>query len=144
MLDRSVLDLLGEEAWAECVAPEPEARGDGEVVGVVDSSFDVFHGAFRNLDDSSRILRLWDQTFNYAAGVPVDSMGAPITGDMQPKDETGAVLTPARADRPAGAGRRQPAAVVHQWRGLRHGADQRRAHRASRRQESPGLSARCA
>jgi subtilisin family serine protease len=98
-LDRSVPDILGKDAWAEGVPPDTEAHGKGEgvIVGVVDSGFDVYHGAFRNPDGSSRILRLWDQTFNYAAGVPVDSLGAPITGDLQPKDETGAVLTPARA-----------------------------------------------
>lgn len=98
-LDRSVPDILGKDAWAEGVPPDTDAtgKGAGVIVGVVDSGFDVYHGAFRNPDGSSRILRLWDQTFNYAAGVPVDSLGTPITGDMQPKDENGAVLTPARA-----------------------------------------------
>lgn len=98
-LDKSVPDILGKDAWAEGVPPDDEAHGKGAgvIVGVVDSGFDIFHGAFRNIDGSSRVLRLWDQTFNYAAGVPVDSLGAPITGDMQPKDENGAVLTPARA-----------------------------------------------
>lgn len=98
-LDRSVPDILGKDAWAEGVPPDTDehGKGAGVIVGVVDSGFDVYHGAFRNPDGSSRVLRLWDQTFNYAAGVPVDSLGAPITGDLQPKDETGAVLTPARA-----------------------------------------------
>lgn len=98
-LDRSVQDILGKDAWAEGVPPDTDARGKGEgvIVGVIDSGFDVYHGAFRNPDGSSRILSLWDQTFRYAAGVPVDSQGNAITGDLQPKDETGAVLTPARA-----------------------------------------------
>lgn len=113
MLDKSVPDILGKDAWAEGVPPDTDARGKGEgvIVGVVDSGFDVYHGAFRNPDGSSRVLRLWDQTFNYAAGVPVDSTGTPITGDLQPKDENGAVLTPARAPldlrTPADAGKPQ-------------------------------------
>jgi subtilisin family serine protease len=98
-LDKSVPDILAKDAWAEGVPPDTDdhGKGAGVVVGIVDSGFDVYHGAFRNPDGSSRILRLWDQTFNYGGGVPVDLNGIPITGDLQPKDETGAVLTPARA-----------------------------------------------
>jgi subtilisin family serine protease len=100
-LDVSVPEILGKDAWTVEVPPDTEARGKGEgvIVGVVDSGIDVFHGAFRNPDGTSRILRLWDQTFNYdpGTGVPVDTTGAPITGDLQPRDETGAVLTRARA-----------------------------------------------
>jgi subtilisin family serine protease len=100
-LDRSVPEILGKDAWAEGVPPDTEPRGKGEgvIVGIIDTGIDVFHGAFRNLDGSSRILRLWDQTFAYdpGTGVPVDEHGTAITGDMQPKDETGAVLTSARA-----------------------------------------------
>lgn len=99
-LDRSVPDILGKDAWSEGVPPDTEARGKGEgvIIGVVDSGFDVFHGAFRNLNGTSRILRLWDQTFSYnAAGVPIDSKNNPITGDLLPTDETGAVLKRERA-----------------------------------------------
>jgi subtilisin family serine protease len=100
-LDRSVPEIRGKEAWTVEVPPDTDARGKGEgvIVGVVDSGIDVFHGAFRNPDGSSRILRLWDQTFRYdpVTGVPVDTTGTPITGDLQPRDETGAVLTQARA-----------------------------------------------
>ena len=61
-LDKSVPDILGKDAWAEGVPPDTvdHGKGAGVIVGVVDSGFDLYHGAFRNLDGSSRILRLWD------------------------------------------------------------------------------------
>lgn len=100
-LDVSVPEILAKDAWAVGVPPADEGHGKGEgvIVGIIDSGIDVFHGAFRNLDNTSRILRLWDQTFDYhpTTGAPVDSKGTPITGDLTPRDETGAVLTPARA-----------------------------------------------
>lgn len=97
-LNRSVPEILADQAWSIAIGAGEEARGkgDGVIIGIIDSGIDVFHGAFRNADGSSRILRLWDQTFDYAPadpGVPVDDQGDPITGDLQPTDETGAVLT---------------------------------------------------
>src|SRR5262249_44685740 len=59
-LDKSLPDILGKDAWAEGVPPDTDehGKGAGVIVGVVDSGFDVYHGAFRNADGTSRILRL--------------------------------------------------------------------------------------
>jgi subtilisin family serine protease len=99
-LDRSVPEIRAVDAWGIGVGANDAARGKGRgvVVGIIDSGIDIFHGAFRNPDGTTRILALWDQTFNYnAGGVPVDVLGNPLTGSLQPTDETGAIATPARA-----------------------------------------------
>ena len=100
LLDRSVPEIRANVAWAfiAAVSDLPRSKGAGVIVGIVDTGIDVYHGAFRKPDGKTRILRLWDQTFQYnAAGVPADSMGMPLTGDLVPRDEAGAVLTPASA-----------------------------------------------
>jgi hypothetical protein len=99
-LDRSVPEIHGVDAWGIGIGATDVARGKGHgvVVGIIDSGIDVFHGAFRNPDGSTRILALWDQTFNYnAAGQPVDVLGNLLTGALKPTDETGADATAARA-----------------------------------------------
>ena len=52
-LEESRVDRLHEAA--------PALRGEGVVVGIVDSGIDFTHPAFRRADGSSRILHLWDQ-----------------------------------------------------------------------------------
>jgi subtilisin family serine protease len=99
-LDRSVPEIRAVDAWSIGVGANDVARGKGKgvVVGIIDSGIDIFHGAFRNPDGTTRILALWDQTFNYnAQGVPEDTEHHVLTGDLVPKDETGAVATPGRA-----------------------------------------------
>jgi subtilisin family serine protease len=103
VLDKSVPEIRANEAWGVGIGIANAARGRGEsvVVGVIDSGIDVFHGAFRNSDGTSRILSLWDQTFDYdAPGNPVDGRGTALTGDKLPRDETGAVLTRTAARAP--------------------------------------------
>jgi subtilisin family serine protease len=106
LLDISVPEIHGVDAWGVGIGTTDVARGKGAgvIVGIVDSGIDIFHGAFRKPDGKTRILSLWDQTFLYnPAGAPVDSIGGALTGDLQPKDETGAVLTPARSPSRLGA-----------------------------------------
>jgi subtilisin family serine protease len=106
-LDVSVPEIGARDAWAiaSAVSDLAHGQGAGAIVGVIDSGIDVFHGAFRTADGTTRILALWDQTFRYdsTTNLPVDSSGAPLTGDQQPTDEHGAVLTPARAPTRFGA-----------------------------------------
>jgi subtilisin family serine protease len=42
--------------------------GKGVIVGVVDTGIDIRHPAFTNLDGSTRILAVWDQTVEYDDG----------------------------------------------------------------------------
>lgn len=103
VLNKSVPEIRANEAWGVGIGIANTARGRGEsvVVGVIDSGVDVFHGAFRHSNGSSRILSLWDQTFDYdAAGNPVDGNAVVLTGDKVPRDETGAALTRASARAP--------------------------------------------
>jgi subtilisin family serine protease len=43
-------------------------RGDGVIVGIIDSGIDITHRSFRNDDGSSRILAIWDQGLTPVAG----------------------------------------------------------------------------
>ncbi len=42
--------------------PALNLKGQGVLIGIVDSGIDYTHPAFRNPDGTTRILRLWDQT----------------------------------------------------------------------------------
>lgn len=46
------------------------ATGKGVIVGVVDDGLDFRHGDFRKPDGTTRVLSLWDQRANGAAGSP--------------------------------------------------------------------------
>jgi subtilisin family serine protease len=43
--------------------------GTGVIVGVIDTSFDYRHSAFRKPDNTTRILKLWHQTGNWQPGL---------------------------------------------------------------------------
>ena len=51
--------------------PVPGLRGEGVIVGVIDTGIDYTHPVFRRADGGSRILRIWDQT---------DQTGGPPAG----------------------------------------------------------------
>lgn len=83
-------------------------RGEGVVVAVIDSGIDVKHESFRNEDGTSRIIALWDQTFDYnAAGDPIFPLTSSasddilLTGAALPRDETGAAITKSSNRTPA-------------------------------------------
>lgn len=44
------------------VSSIPQLYGRGVVIAVADSGIDILHPAFRNVDGTTRILRIWDQT----------------------------------------------------------------------------------
>jgi subtilisin family serine protease len=72
-LDRSVPEIRADAAWAVArPGVAGDSRGQGVVIGVADSGIDVFHGAFRKPDGTTRILWLWDQVIDDAARRPVD------------------------------------------------------------------------
>ncbi len=99
LLDKSVPEILANQAWAVAAASGDLTanKGRGVLVAVIDSGIDVFHGAFRHADGTTRIRFLWDQTFRFnAAGQPLDSQGQALTGPDIPLDEAGAPLTTAR------------------------------------------------
>lgn len=71
--------------------------GKGVLVGVVDSGVDYRHPDFRNVDGTTRILRLWDQSAagNRAGnlqGSPADSSGEEIMGGFLGRPPQGYVL----------------------------------------------------
>ena len=63
------LDLALPEIRADAVhAGPPGHRGNGVIVGIIDSGIDFMHEAFRRPDMSSRILAIWDQGLVPQAG----------------------------------------------------------------------------
>ena len=66
---------------ASCINPlqygSENLTGKGVLVAVIDSGIDYYHEDFRNVDGSSRILRLWDQ----------------VTGNVYTKEELDLALT---------------------------------------------------
>ena len=63
-LDRSVPETRADQVWLELGAGH---RGEGVLVGIIDSGIDYRHGDFRTEDDQSRILAIWDQLDNSGA-----------------------------------------------------------------------------
>jgi subtilisin family serine protease len=56
------LDLAVPDVGADAVHTGPPGlRGDGVIVGVIDSGIDWRHGSFRRADGTSRVLAIWDQ-----------------------------------------------------------------------------------
>jgi subtilisin family serine protease len=60
---RRELDVSLPEIRASLVhAATPANRGAGVIVGIIDSGIDFRHGAFKDVNDQTRIRSIWDQT----------------------------------------------------------------------------------
>ena len=71
-LPKTLTFMLRDSLESACIPPvqrlgEFGLTGSGVIVGIIDSGIDYTHPDFRNVDGTSRILFLWDQT---AAGPP--------------------------------------------------------------------------
>ena len=69
----SDLDISRSDSRIETLHVPPHGegvtvRGEGAIVGIIDSGIDFTHPKFRNKDGSSRILYLWDQPEGSSAG----------------------------------------------------------------------------
>jgi subtilisin family serine protease len=97
-LDKSVPQIKAPAAWN--LGQALRKQGKGVIIGVIDNGIDVRHDAFRNINGTTRLLRLWDQTFKIPRvpryfqdlGTALDRRGNIIT--ELPTDETGARATP--------------------------------------------------
>jgi subtilisin family serine protease len=80
----------------------PPRQGEGVLIGIVDSGIDIFHGAFRADDGSTRILAIWDQTLppTQPAGGhgPPGTAGPASIGRVFSEAEINAALRGARED----------------------------------------------
>src|SRR2546422_821345 len=63
------LNISAPAIGADQAAAIYRTRGDGVLVGDVDSGVDWHHADFRNQDGTTRIRYLWDQTTSCSAGV---------------------------------------------------------------------------
>lgn len=67
MLDVSVDSIAAPLAWQGMIPPQNlPLRGEGVIVGIVDSGIDLAHPDFQTAAGSTRILFLWDQTVGTA------------------------------------------------------------------------------
>jgi len=86
--------------WDACIPPvnnfQPYMlRGNGVLVGVIDSGIDYSHPDFRNEDGSTRIIRIWDQSLD---GNPPEGFAH---GTEYTEEEINAILDdPAYRNRP--------------------------------------------
>jgi subtilisin family serine protease len=62
LLDVSRLEILANNVHGAAQPPYPGSTGAGVVVGVIDTGIDFDHLDFMNLDGTSRVTRIWDQT----------------------------------------------------------------------------------
>lgn len=67
-------------------------RGEGAVVGIIDTGIDYRHPKFRNADGTSRILFLWDQRDETGPGTRVNLGGVDLDGREYSKADIDAAL----------------------------------------------------
>ena len=101
LLDESIPEIGADKLWNGFFGTE--FRGQGVIVGIYDSGIDWSHPDFIDENENSRILYLWDQTFNDAARFPAgfafgaeytqgeinDEIDGSPTGIVRGKDEWG-------------------------------------------------------
>ncbi|MDJ0508709.1 MAG: S8 family peptidase [Crocosphaera sp.] len=67
------LDISLLETYTKTVHQNlPAIKGEGVIIGIIDSGIDYTHPSFRNEDGSSRILYLWDQRANQNYSATID------------------------------------------------------------------------
>jgi subtilisin family serine protease len=110
-LDLSRIDAQVEPLHIPTQVGVLPVRGEGAVVGVIDSGIDYRHPKFRNTDGSSRILFLWDQNAGSNVGRAVDLGDGVLVGREYTKADLDAALASANPF----------AAVPHRDMGIAHG-----------------------
>jgi subtilisin family serine protease len=92
LLDRSVPEIRAPSAWGLSAPSGLHLRGNGVLVGIVDSGIDYRNADFTNPDGSTRIKYIWDQTqagrapSGYDFGFECDA--AAINGATCPEQDT--------------------------------------------------------
>ena len=61
-LDDSVPDIKANQVWSRSDSTFSGYTGKDVIVGIVDTGIDFRHKSFRKADDTTRILKIWDQT----------------------------------------------------------------------------------
>jgi len=67
-LNDSVPDIKANQVWNISGDSFHGYTGRGVIVGIIDSGIDITHPNFRNSDDTTRVLAIWDQTLTAGAG----------------------------------------------------------------------------
>ncbi|MDO8945057.1 MAG: S8 family serine peptidase, partial [Desulfobacterales bacterium] len=89
----SELDLSLPETRADIVHTGPPGRrGEGVIVGIIDSGIDFTHPSFRKSDGTSRILLLWDQGLTPQGG-EISPSGAGFGVEYSRADINAALMT---------------------------------------------------
>jgi len=96
----SDLDISRADAGVESLHVPPQVgdtpiRGEGAVVGIIDTGIDYTHPKFRNADGTSRILFLWDQRDSSGPGSRVDLGSGQLDGREYTKADIDAALATA-------------------------------------------------
>ena len=84
-LDESVPDIKANEVWTRNGDNFTGYNGLGVIVGVVDTGIDITHHTFRKADNSTRILKIWDQTLDAQGG---ETVPGPISHPTSPPTTT--------------------------------------------------------
>ena len=62
--------------------PTLQLKGNGVLIGFIDTGIDYTNSIFRNLDGSSRIMGIWDQTIQEGTPPPNLAYGSEYTKEM--------------------------------------------------------------
>lgn len=74
LVDANILPLI--------INPNINLRGNGVIIGMIDTGIDYTHPAFRYEDGTSKILYIWDQTINTGNPPPTYKYGTEYTNEQ--------------------------------------------------------------